>query len=178
VVRFKIPGKARKSTGIVGGPAQKALIQAFIDTSVRDVYCTTRANSYMILRLNPASGVPLYLQVIEQVKHAIESGVIRTGEQLPSVRQMAEDLLINPNTVAKAYREMEHEGVIELKHGSGAFVRESIVPRARLMQKAQTIVQSAFDKLASLDLTENEVRRLLETEFARRRVDRHSKKLA
>src|SRR5260370_32478827 len=104
----------------------------------------------MILRLNPASGVPLYLQLIEQVKHAIETGAIQAGEQLPSVRQMAEDLLINPNTVARAYRDLEHEGVIELKHGSGAFIRESIVPRTKLMNKAQTVVQSALDELSSL----------------------------
>src|SRR5213593_1712132 len=101
----------------------------------------------MVLRMNPASGVPLYLQLIEQVKHAIETGAMRAGEQLPSVRQMAEELLINPNTVARAYRELEHEGVIELKHGSGAFIRESIVPRAKLMQKAHAIVKSAFDQL-------------------------------
>ncbi len=130
----------------------------------------------MILRLNPASGIPLYLQLIEQVKHAIETGAIRVREQLPSVRQMAEDLVINPNTVARAYRELEHEGIIELKHGSGAFIRESIIPRARLMQKAQTVVQSSLDRLASLDLTEDEIRRLLESEFARRRTARQSKK--
>src|SRR2546426_10610235 len=108
----------------------------------------------MILRLNPASGVPLYLQLIEQVKHAIETGAIRAGEQLPSVRQMAEDLLINPNTVAHAYRELEHEGIIELRHGSGAFIRESMVARARLMQKAHTVVQLAVDRLASMNVTE------------------------
>src|SRR3954466_10013258 len=69
----------------------------------------------MVLRLNPASGIPLYVQLIEQVKHAIETGAIRAGEQLPSVRQMAEDLLINPNTVVRAYRELEHEEIIELR---------------------------------------------------------------
>src|SRR5207253_10133478 len=105
----------------------------------------------MLMRLNPASGVPLYLQLIEQVKHAIETGAILAGEQLPSVRQMAEDSVINPNTVARAYRELEHEGIIELRHGSGAFIRESMVARARLMQKAQTVVQSAMDRLESFD---------------------------
>src|SRR5256885_16486403 len=109
----------------------------------------------MVLRLNPASGIPLYLQLIEQVKHVIETGAIRAGEQLPSVRQMAEDLLINPNTVARAYRELEHEAVIELKHGSGAFIRESMVPRTPVMHKAQNIVQSALDRLAALDLTQD-----------------------
>src|SRR5439155_19075520 len=106
----------------------------------------------MVLRLNPSSGVPLYLQLIEQVKHAIETGAIRAGEQLPSVRKMAEDLVINPNTVARAYRDLDHEGIIELKHGSGAFIRESIVARARLMHKPQTVVQSALDRLASFEL--------------------------
>ena len=130
----------------------------------------------MTLRLNPASGIPLYLQLIEQVKHAIETGAIRAGEQLPSVRQMAEDLVINPNTVARAYRDLEHEGIIELKHGSGAFIRESMVPRAKLMNKAQTIVQSALDRLAAFDLTEDEIRRLVENDLALRRTAKQPKK--
>ena len=130
----------------------------------------------MVPRLNPASGVPLYLQLIEQVKHAIETGAIRAGEQLPSVRQMGENLVINPNTVARAYRELEHEGIIELKHGSGAFIRESIVPRAKLMQKAQTVVRSALDQLESFDLSEDEIRRLLENELASRRKSKKRRK--
>src|SRR5881394_3348994 len=78
----------------------------------------------MLLRPNPSSGVPIYLQLMEQVRHAIETGAIRPGEQLPGIRPLAEEMVINPNTVAKAYRELEHEGVIELRHGSGAFVAE------------------------------------------------------
>ena len=130
----------------------------------------------MVLRINPASGVPLYLQLIEQVKHAIETGAILAGEQLPSVRQMAEDSVINPNTVARAYRELEHEGIIELRHGSGAFIRESMVARARLMQKAQTVVQSALDRLASFDLSEDEIRRLVENELALQRTGKQPRK--
>jgi GntR family transcriptional regulator len=130
----------------------------------------------MLLRLNPASGVPLYAQLVEQVKHAIETGAMRSGEQLPSVRQMAEELLINPNTVARAYRELEYEGVIELKHGSGAFIRQSIVPRAKLMQKAHAVVKSALDQLESLDLCEDEIRRLLESELGSRRPSKKPRK--
>src|SRR5947208_15924835 len=130
----------------------------------------------MVLHLNPASGIPLYLQLIEQVKHAIETGAIRSGEQLPSVRKMAEDLLINPNTVARAYRDLEHEGVIELKHGSGAFIRESIAPRANIMQKAQTVVKSAVDRLESLHLNEEEIRRLVENELSSRRTHRQRRR--
>jgi GntR family transcriptional regulator len=132
----------------------------------------------MPLQLNPSSGIPLYLQLIEQIKHAIEAGAMRAGDQLPSVRQMAEELMINPNTVVRAYRELEHEGVIELKHGSGAYIRESIVPREKLMQKAQTVVQQALDRLDALDLGEEEIRRLIENELARRRTKSSKKKYA
>src|SRR4026209_1471899 len=83
----------------------------------------------MLFRPNAASGVPIYLQLMEQVKHGIETGALRPGEQLPGIRPLAEELVINPNTVAKAYRELEHEGVIELRHGAGAFV--SAAPRGR-----------------------------------------------
>jgi len=130
----------------------------------------------MLLHLNPSSGVPLYVQLVEQVKHAIETGAMQVGEQLPSVRQMAEELLINPNTVARAYRELEHQGVIELKHGSGAFIRESIVPRAKLMQKAHAVVKSALDQLESFGLGEDEIRRLLESELASRRTGKKPRK--
>ena len=132
----------------------------------------------MPLRLNPSSGIPLYLQLVEQVKHAIDSGAIQAGDQLPSVRQMAEDLLINPNTVAKAYRELEYEGIIELRHGAGAFIRDSMVARARLMQKAQTVVESAMDRLEAFDLAEDEIRRLVENELAMRRTNKQRKKHA
>jgi GntR family transcriptional regulator len=128
----------------------------------------------MYLRLNPASGVPLYLQLMEQVKHAIDTGAIRAGEQLPSVRQMAEDLMINPNTVARAYRELEHEGIIDLKHGSGAFIQDSMVARSKLMQKAQGVVDSAMDRLESFRLTEDEIRRLVENALGFRRAGKQT----
>src|SRR5499426_2697835 len=115
----------------------------------------------MLLRLHPASGVPLYVQLVEQVKHAIETGAIRTGEQLPSVRQLAEELLINPNTVVRAYRELQHEGVIELKHGSGAYISED-TSSTRITRKDRTLVESAVERLAAAGLTEDEIRRLFE----------------
>jgi GntR family transcriptional regulator len=123
----------------------------------------------MSLKLNPASGIPLYVQLVEQVKHAIETGAIQAGYQLPSVRKMAEDLLINPNTVAKAYQDLEREGVIELRHGSGAFVLDSIVAREKLMLKAGSVLRGALDRLDAMDLTEDEIRRLVENELAMRR---------
>src|ERR1700733_12027434 len=104
----------------------------------------------MIFRLNQSSGIPLYLQLMEQVKHAIETGALREGDQLPTIRRVAEDLVMNPNTVVRAYRELEHEGVLELKHGSGAFIKESAGDRARVMRKAQAVVQPAIERLMLL----------------------------
>jgi GntR family transcriptional regulator len=127
-------------------------------------------------RLNPSSGIPLYVQLVEQLKHAIASGAIRAGEQLPSVRRMAEDLLINPNTVVRAYRDLEAEGIVVLKHGTGVFVRESVVARADLMRRAERIVRAVVTRLEALDLEADEIRRLLENELALRRVGGDRKK--
>ena len=130
----------------------------------------------MIVRLNPSSGIPLYLQLIEQIKHAMETEAIRPGDQLPSVRKMAEELVINPNTVARVYRELERDGVIEVRHGAGAYVRDSVVGRTKLMRKAQGVVEAAVDRLESMELTEDEVRRLVENELAQRRSGKSDKK--
>jgi len=121
----------------------------------------------MLFRPNPSLGVPIYLQLMEQVKHAIETGALRTGEQLPGIRPLAEQLVINPNTVAKAYRELEHEGVIELRQGAGAF----IAPQERNRRAAETlraaqIVNSAVQQLRGSGLTDEEIRRLFEAELA------------
>ena len=122
----------------------------------------------MILRPNPALGVPIYLQLMEQVKHAIETGALRAGEQLPGIRPLAEELVINPNTVAKAYRELEHDGVIELRHGAGAFVSANAKSRkfTDKVRLAQPIVSSAVEKLRAKGLSDEEIRRLFEAELA------------
>src|SRR3954449_6995359 len=103
----------------------------------------------MLLRPNPSSGVPIYLQLMEQVKHGIETGALRAGEQLPGIRPLAEELVINPNTVAKAYRELEHDGVIELRHGAGAFV--AAAPRGKrltdTLRAGQVVMAAAVEKL-------------------------------
>jgi len=122
----------------------------------------------MLFRPNPSSGVPIYLQLMEQVKHSIETGALRPGEQLPGIRPLAEELVINPNTVAKAYRELEHEGIIELRHGAGAFV--SATARAKKLtdklRAGQVIVTGAVERLRKSGITDEEIRRLFEAELA------------
>ena len=122
----------------------------------------------MLFRSNPSSGVPVYLQLIEQIKHAIDVGALSPGDQLPAIRRVAEDLVINPNTVAKAYRDLEHDGVIELRQGSGAFVTENgRAGRVARVKAAQPVLQAAIDRLVTSGLTADEIRRLFEAELLR-----------
>ena len=120
------------------------------------------------LKPNPSSGVPIYLQLMEQVKHAIETGAVRPGEQLPGIRPLAEELVVNPNTVAKAYRELEHEGVIELRHGAGAFVSDRAPTKkdADRLKAAHAVVAAAIEKLRDRGVTDEEIRRLFEAELS------------
>ena len=122
----------------------------------------------MLFRPNPSSGVPIYLQLMEQVKHGIETGALRPGEQLPGIRPLAEELVINPNTVAKAYRELEHEGVIELRQGAGAFVAGNAAAKrlTEHIREGQTVVAEAIEKLRAHGVTDHEIRRLFEAELA------------
>jgi GntR family transcriptional regulator len=101
---------------------------------------------------------------MEQVKHAIETGALRPGEQLPGIRPLAEELVMNPNTVAKAYRELEHEGIIELRHGAGAFVSAQARTRklAEAVRAAQPLVARLVEQLRARGLTDEEIRRLFE----------------
>lgn len=82
----------------------------------------------MRFQLNFKSGKPVYLQIVDQVKAAAASGAVRPGEPLPSIRPLAEELRINRNTVAKAYAELESQGVIESLAGKGSFVRANKSP--------------------------------------------------
>jgi GntR family transcriptional regulator len=79
-------------------------------------------------RLNERSGVPTYLQLVHQVRQAIRLGVLQPGDQLPTVKQVVGSLAINPNTVLKAYRELDHEGLVEARRGQGTFVARTLAP--------------------------------------------------
>ena len=123
----------------------------------------------MIFRPNPSLGVPIYLQLMEQVKHAIEPGALRPGEQLPGIRPLAEDLVINPTTGAKAYRELEHVGGLELRHGAGAFVSGQSAKGKKatdVLRTAQPVVAAAVERLRQRGLSDEEIRRLFEAELA------------
>ena len=73
-------------------------------------------------RLDPKSGVPYYRQIIDQIRYAIYTGELRTGERLPTVRALAVDLEVNPNTISKAYRELEIRNILDTQQGTGTFI--------------------------------------------------------
>jgi len=116
---------------------------------------------------NPSSGVPIYVQIKEQIRHAIETGAISAGDQLPGIRGLAETLVINPNTVIKVYRELEQEGVLEIRHGLGVFIasRRRNRSRAEELRDAQKLVHDFVETLKKQGLAEGEIRRLFEAEL-------------
>jgi GntR family transcriptional regulator len=123
----------------------------------------------IILRPNPSLGMPIYLQLVEQVKHAVETGAMRSGEQLPAIRSVAESLVINPNTVAKAYRELEHDGIVELRQGTGAFIATNARARQTApatLRAAQRVVADMIERLRGNGVSDEEIRRLVEGELA------------
>ena len=85
----------------------------------------------MELHISTNDGVPIYLQIVNQVKYLVASGRLGPGEEIPPIRGLAEQLVVNPNTVAKAYHELEREGVVTKRHGAGTYVSDNGSPLAR-----------------------------------------------
>jgi DNA-binding transcriptional regulator YhcF (GntR family) len=94
-----------------------------------------------VFRLDPSSGVPTYLQLVDQVRRATLLGYLCDGDRLPTVREVAAALVVNPNTVAKAYRELDHAGLVSARGGQGTFVTGSIgeVPTATYAQLSRRL---------------------------------------
>jgi GntR family transcriptional regulator len=124
--------------------------------------------------LDPRSGVATYLQIVQQVKDALRLGTIDVGDQLPTVREVVADLAINPNTVAKAYRELEREGLVVARQGRGTFIASTLAQasvrhhdelRERLEQWISSAEAAGLDEesiraLISSTLRETQARRV------------------
>ncbi|RJP16030.1 MAG: GntR family transcriptional regulator [Candidatus Abyssobacteria bacterium SURF_5] len=132
----------------------------------------------MIIHIDPADGLPIYLQIANEVRHSIAVGALRPGEQLPSVREVAEQITVNPNTVAKAYRELELQGILETRRGTGTFVSQQAVKISR-KEKDQILIKlidRLLDEARHLQVSEEELLRLVTErievfEQARKRED-------
>jgi GntR family transcriptional regulator len=103
---------------------------------------------------------------MQQVRHAIETGVLQDGDLMPGIRTLAEELVVSHNTVAKAYTELEHEGLLELRHGSGAYVtaKRGVKSRTEKVQAAQQQVRELVKNLQARGLSSEEIHRLFEAE--------------
>ena len=121
----------------------------------------------MNFRVNPTSTQPLYLQLTQQIRHAVETGSLKTGDLLPGIRTMAEQLVVSPNTVVKAYADLESEGLLELRHGAGAFItgRRAARPQPDRIRRAQERVRAVIERLQDDGFSEDEIQRLFEAEL-------------
>lgn len=121
----------------------------------------------MILHLNPSSGVPVYLQLEAQVKQAVAAGALRHGEALPSVRKLAAELRINPNTVARAYQNLEREGVTRSVPGGGTFVADGLpgLLKSEKMKRLRPHARQLAVEGRQLRLGREEILKLLEDEM-------------
>jgi GntR family transcriptional regulator len=122
---------------------------------------TTRNAAPFTFRLDADSGVPVYRQLIDQVAGAIASGSLAAGNQLPTVRQVAVDLAINPNTVMRAYRELEIRGILETQQGTGTFI-SSQKPKRPDADRQRQLTQLVSDFLARAGAAGFTVEELLE----------------
>src|SRR5713101_2333860 len=127
----------------------------------------------MMFRPNPSSGIPIYLQLMEQVKDALETGAFRPGDPVPGIRPLAEELVINPNAVARAYRELEQERIIALRQGAAAglvFTNELAErPRTAIPRRSSRELALENSRLTALIAAEvaNRVQRNRELDLAR-----------
>lgn len=117
----------------------------------------------LYLHVDPANGLPVYQQIVEQVRRAVAIGVLRTGEQLPTVKQIAGSLVVNPATVGRALRELEHLGIVQTFPGRGAFVRGDAavaVAETGARDIVRVSIDSALREARSLGVEEGAVQRL------------------
>jgi GntR family transcriptional regulator len=117
----------------------------------------------MQLRVSTGDGVPIYLQIANQVKYLVASGRLAAGDEVTPIRVLAHQLFVNPNTVARAYLELEREGVVQKRHGSGTYISDTGSPLAR--KERQRIISERVDALLAearhLEVEPQELLRLI-----------------
>lgn len=122
----------------------------------------------MFFAIEPSNGLAIYDQIVRQVKFAVAGGALRTGETIPSVRELARELAVNPNTVARAYRELQADGVLEPIRGTGMEIASGAVARCRaerrrlIRQRLRGVLEEAKRGYLTID----ELRELVDSEMA------------
>jgi GntR family transcriptional regulator len=118
------------------------------------------------IHISPSDGVPIYLQIINQVRYLVASGRLAAGEELPSIRVLAEQLRINPNTVARAYRELESEGIVFKRRTAGTYVSSAGSPLAR-RERLKILTERVDALLAKARQMDISVEELIELIYSR-----------
>jgi len=110
--------------------------------------------------INTGSATPIYKQITEQVRLAVTAGKLSVGDQLPSVRVLAEDLVVNPNTVARAYADLAREGLLEARSGRGVFIthKRKVYSRAEGWRRIEPLLDALIGEAMILDFTREELR--------------------
>jgi len=127
----------------------------------------------MVVHVDPRSSIPVFQQLVDEVKSAVARGACASGEMIPSVRQMAAQALINPNTVAKAYRDLERDGIVTTRRGLGVFVAEGAAKLCRngrredIREKLEEITAEARRAGISGEELREEIERALSDAYAR-----------
>ncbi len=118
----------------------------------------------MQIRITSNDGVPIYLQIVNQVKQLIASGRLSSGDEIPPIRTLAEQLVVNPNTVARAYLELERAGVVTKRHGTGTYVSESTrtLPHRERMKILRERIDALVTEARHLGIDLAEVIKLLQ----------------
>jgi GntR family transcriptional regulator len=121
----------------------------------------------MILHVNTSSGVPVYLQIETQVKHVVAAGALKTGDALLSVRKLATELRVNPNTVARAYQNLEREGVIRTVPGGGTYVADyqPSLLKSEKVRRLRPLARQLAVESSQLRVNQEETMKLVQQEF-------------
>ena len=129
----------------------------------------------MWFHIDASSGTPIYRQIVEQVRHGIAGGTLRPGDRLPPVRDLAIELAVNPNTIAKAYQDLERGGIIETSRGRGTFVAAgaSRATGSERLQRLNPVLDRIISEAYLLGISDEDLKRVLEDRLAERRRDRH-----
>jgi GntR family transcriptional regulator len=119
--------------------------------------------------INPGSNIPIYRQITEQVRLAVTTGKLTVGDPLPSVRALAEELVVNPNTVARAYSELMREGLLEARAGRGVFIapKRKVYSRAEGWRRLEPLLNALIGEAMILDFTRAELREAFEEKLSK-----------
>lgn len=129
----------------------------------------------MRLYLSPNSGTPIYVQIVEQLRRIIASGQLRPGDELPTVRALAQQLVVNPNTILRVYQELEHQGLVVRRQGSGTYVSNEGSPlaeKARMRQITEKVDALLYDA-RHLNVDFDTLSRLIEDRRDALQLDTH-----